>query len=61
VPEIEIAHDGLPGTEAVAFADQFSVEPESVPLAEPATCMFPRQVALNVPDPDVPVKLVTVH
>jgi len=37
------------------------VEPESVPVADPETCMLPMHVALNVPDPDVPVKLVTVQ
>jgi len=26
-----------------------------VPVADPATCMLPMHVALNVPDPDVPV------
>jgi hypothetical protein len=61
VPLIAIGHEGKPGTLAVALADQVNVEPESVPVADPATCMLPMHVALNVPDPDVPVKDVTAH
>jgi hypothetical protein len=45
----------------VAFADHVSVVPESVPLADPETWIFPRQVALNVPDPEFPVCWVTVQ
>lgn len=32
-----------------------------VPLADPATCMLPKQVAPNVPDPVDPVKDVTAQ
>jgi hypothetical protein len=61
VPLIAIGHDGTPGTVAVALADQLTVVPDNVPVADPVTCILPIHVALNVPDPDVPVKDVTAH
>ena len=60
-PVSEIVQGGWLGTVPVAVADQFSVLPTSVPLADPATAMLPRHVALNVPDPDVPEISATVH
>jgi hypothetical protein len=61
VPAIAMAHGGRPGIVPVAFADQFTVLPDRVPLADPATVTLPMQVALNVPDPDVPLNSVTAH
>ena len=61
VPDREIAQGGRPGIVPVALADHVTVVPDSVPEADPATCTVPRQVALNVPDADVPVNSVTAH
>ena len=54
-------HGGWPGTVAVALADQEMLLPLIVPLARPAICMLPKQVALNVPEPVVPVNDVTAQ
>jgi hypothetical protein len=61
VPLSAITHGGTFGTVPVAVADQLIVLPVSVPLADPVTRMLPRHVALNVPDPDVPLNCVTAH
>ena len=58
VPVSEIGHDTLPGAVPTALAVQFTVVPDSVPRAVPADLELPAQVALNVPEPVVPVNSV---
>jgi hypothetical protein len=52
-----------PPTSVVAApaAVQTSVEPDSVPVPVPVTSIDPRHLALNVPDPELSERLVTVH
>ena len=52
---------GWPGVLAVAVADQAMLLPLIVPLADPAICMLPKQVAPNVPEPVAPVNDVTAQ
>ena len=54
VPVREIGHETPPGAVPVALAAQFTVVPDNVPCASPATCMLPMHVAVNVPEPLVP-------
>ena len=61
VPARTMLHGGWPGTVAVALADQAMLLELTVPLADPAICMLPKQVAPNVPDPVVPVNDVTAQ
>ena len=61
VPDRLIAQGGCPSTVAVAFALQAMLLVLSVPLAEPEICTLPKQVALNVPDPVVPLNEVTAQ
>ena len=61
VPERVMVQGGWPGTVAVALTEKAMLLPLIVPLAEPAISMVPKQVALNVPEPVVPVNDETVH
>jgi hypothetical protein len=61
VPDSAIAQDGSPGTDAVAWAVQVTVDPERVPVAVPLIFRSPVHVALNVPLALLPVCCVTVH
>jgi len=62
-PESVSGHGtGIPGPLAPALTDQLAVVgDDNVALAVPATWTLPKQVALNVPEPVLPVNCVTVH
>ena len=53
-----MGHVTLPGAVPTALAVQLTVVPDNVPRAVPVTCRSPAHVALNVPDPVVPVNSV---
>ena len=62
VPERLIAQGAWPCTVAVALADHaMELLAPSVALAEPAIWTLPKHVALNVPEPVLPVNDVTAH
>jgi hypothetical protein len=56
-----MAQVAWPGSAAVALAAKAMLLPLIVPVADPAICMLPKQVAANVPDPVVPVNDVTAQ
>lgn len=54
VPFSEKGQAAPAGVTPAPVAVQVTADPESMPLAVPATGIEPKHLALNVPEPDVP-------
>ena len=61
VPFSENGQAAPAGVTPAPVAVHVTTDPESVPLADPATGIEPKHLALNVPDPDDPVIVVIVQ